>query len=115
MSDVTKHAAARQPSLHRQDADATNVVARGLPGDSEENACTPPLPENITVAVRAADIETALSLQRYQTIEEGYRFDGVVGRYVEIRARFKGTCPGADFVTPAICNLIVSHGIGDMN
>ncbi|MFH1746218.1 MAG: hypothetical protein ABIG44_04160, partial [Planctomycetota bacterium] len=46
---------------------------------------------------------------------EGYRFDGVVGRYVEIRARFKGTCPGADFVTPAICNLIVSHGIGDMN
>ena len=65
--------------------------------------------------MRAGDNQATLSSESYVTVDDGRRFDGVEGRYVELRVRLKGTCPGVDFVTPAICNLIVHQGLGDMN
>lgn len=35
---------------------------------------------------------------------------------MEIRVRFVGTCPGEDpQVSPILCDLRISHGVGDMD
>ncbi|MGD8451627.1 MAG: right-handed parallel beta-helix repeat-containing protein [Phycisphaerae bacterium] len=91
---------------------------RDLRYDPEGQSACPvdPEPEGtaLTVEVRAADFQSALPLELYVTVEDGKRFDDVRGRYLEIRVRFKGTCPGAAFESPALCNLVASQGLADL-
>jgi hypothetical protein len=77
-----------------------------------------PTGTELTVEMRAADAETALTSQPYVTLtgNTGYYTDpGVRGRYLELRVRFKGSCPGDDFATPVLCDLRAYNGLADMN
>ncbi|MBL8878119.1 MAG: right-handed parallel beta-helix repeat-containing protein [Phycisphaerales bacterium] len=76
--------------------------------------CSNPLPGGIGVSVRAADTRAGLPGVPYTAVENMRRFDAVAGRYLEIRVRLAGSCPGA-FQSPVLCDLEVWHGIGDMN
>ena len=64
----------------------------------------------------ASDFEASLSSQTYVAVEDGQRVNGLKGRFIEVRVRFKGTCPGKnEQSSPILCDLSVSHGIGDLN
>ena len=71
----------------------------------------------MAIEVRAADVQTALTAVAYTTppIENGRWFDGVKGRFLEVRVRFQGSCPGNDFQTPELCDLRVYNAIADCN
>ncbi|MBL8880358.1 MAG: hypothetical protein JNG88_14690 [Phycisphaerales bacterium] len=81
-------------------------------------------PENLQVSGRAHDDVTALPLQAWTdlTLHNGNRLDvpgtGLTlhGRFVELRVRFLGSCPGVDPPTsPTLCDIHVGHGLGDLN
>lgn len=62
----------------------------------------------IVVDVRADDNRAALPLRTYtRATTNGMIFTSgtVVGRFVEIRVRFTGSCPGTTFDTPVLCSL----------
>ncbi|MFH1746663.1 MAG: right-handed parallel beta-helix repeat-containing protein [Planctomycetota bacterium] len=85
--------------------------------ESGDQCPATPIPTgtSLTVEVRAADFQAALSSLPYSEITDGWWFDGPQGRFLEIRARFKGSCPGEPFATPVLCDLSASDGIADMN
>jgi streptogramin lyase len=72
----------------------------------------------ITVEARAADRWTALTSQEYIPMQDGKRCNSLKGRCIEVRVRIPGSCPAPPaepFWTAVLCDLNVSHGIGDMN
>lgn len=80
--------------------------------------------ENLQVSGRAHDDVTALPLQAWTelTLHNGNRLDvpgtGLTlhGRFIELRVRFLGSCPGVDPPTsPTLCDIHVGHGLGDLN
>lgn len=74
-----------------------------------------PDPNKLTVEVRAADLQAGLSSKAYAVVPDGKRFDDVKGRFIEVRVRIKGSRPGAEFASPVLYDLTVSHGMGDVN
>ena len=62
---------------------------------------------SLIVEARAADAETALASEPYMEIKNGAPFFGMSGRFIQIRVRFKGMCPGQPFETPVLCDLRV--------
>jgi len=84
--------------------------------------CPEPLPEGteLTVEVRAADVLTELTSRPFYTVPDpneypGKWFDDVDGRFLELRVRFKGSCPGQPFETPKLCDLRAHNALGDCN
>ncbi len=73
-----------------------------------ENCASPPIPfgTSLDVSVRAAEKRLALTTQPYtEDVPNGASLSGLVGRFVEVRVRFHGTCPEASFATPVLCDL----------
>ncbi|MCG8408183.1 MAG: hypothetical protein MI923_23535 [Phycisphaerales bacterium] len=62
----------------------------------------------LTVEIRAADTKLGLIFEPYTEVENGVPFFDVSGRFIQIRVRFKGTCPGQLFETPVLCDLDVT-------
>jgi len=72
--------------------------------------CVPtPIPSgtSIAVGIRAADERLALTTQPYTPVTNDSTLSGIQGRFVEVRARLRGSCPEASFVTPVLCDLQV--------
>jgi len=88
---------------------------------NQEACANPPVPPGteLIVEVRAADVLTQLTSRPYvrvEKVEQGFKwFDGVNGRFLEIRVRFKGSCPGQPFETPKLCDLRAHNALGDCN
>jgi hypothetical protein len=86
---------------------------------NREQCATPQVPPGtaLTVEVRAADVQTELTMIPYQALEPntGYWREGIEGRYLQIRVHFIGSCPGVEFATPVLCDLSASMGVGDCN
>jgi streptogramin lyase len=84
-----------------------------------ENCASPPEPDgtSLTVQVRAANQESLLTSEPWTLVPASCApFPPVYGRFVQLRVRFKGSCPGEDFATPVLCNLTVASVCpGDMN
>jgi hypothetical protein len=72
-------------------------------------------PNDLTVAVRAADLQAQLTSQAWVSVRDGERFNDVKGKFIEIRVRFVGSRPGQTYFSPTVCDLSVTWGIGDMN
>ena len=75
-------------------------------------ACAMPSSENLIVEVRAADNNVALAAIPYARVHYvNGAFENLsdipgcsyIGRYLQIRVRFKGSCPGED--SPILCSL----------
>ena len=87
----------------------------------------------LTVEIRASDVMTELpSLPYVQVgraewidgdfveVGNGTWFEGVTGRFLEVRVRFMGTVPGQlpspeTFRTPTLCDLKITSALADMN
>ncbi|GAG39893.1 unnamed protein product, partial [marine sediment metagenome] len=124
-----------QVTLHTSATGTWNVIYDGGAFGAEwhlvtwnrESCVDPHEPEGttLTVEVRASDFQAGLTSEPWtQPERSGKRLDAppaaplpdnLVGRYMEVRVRFRGSCPGTDFETPVVCDLTVSHGLGDMN
>jgi hypothetical protein len=93
-----------------------------------------PVGTTLTFEARASDIVTELpslpyvqvgratgqwnESEEYELVQvgNGTWFNGVNGRYLELRVRFYGTLPdAAEFETPVLCDLTVTTATADMN
>jgi hypothetical protein len=64
-------------------------------------------PSDFTVSVRASDSPAALAAVPYTAAVNGQSFSSTVqGRFVQLRVRFMGPCPGVlPIVTPGLCDV----------
>lgn len=63
----------------------------------------------LTIDVRAADTEAGLAAVEYTSVdlsEQGARpLSNILGRFIQVRVRFYGSCPGVPFETPELHHL----------
>jgi streptogramin lyase len=114
--DVTLHATATGTWSVIHDSGKFKAPWRYVMTNTE--SCADPLiPEgtSLLVEVRASDSLTELSGLPFTPAGCRVRIYDVAGRYLEIRVRLKGTCPGETFQTPVLCDLSVRSLLGDMN
>jgi hypothetical protein len=101
-------------------------VSRRTATWNQENCVETPVPRGtkLTVEVRAADVQIELVSVPYTEVhrvneggvnEVGAWLDGIQGRYLQIRVRFVGSCPGTEFATPVLCDLRAHDLRGDCN
>jgi len=82
--------------------------------------CTQAEETTLEVYVRASNNEAALPLIPFERIEDSpAMLSNLIGRYVQIRVRFVGSCPSATFATPTLCDLTIYENFpckkGDVN
>jgi hypothetical protein len=114
--DVTLHATATGTWSAIHDSGKFNAPWRYVMTNMD--SCADPLiPEgtSLQVEVRASDFLTELSAIPFTPAGCGVRIYDVAGRYLEIRVRLTGTCPGETFQTPVLCDLSVRSLLADMN
>jgi streptogramin lyase len=96
------------------------VVRDGAKDDTEwgtvtwntEDCAAPHEPPgtSLTVEVRAANTQAGLSSASFVEVENGVKFNGVLGRFIEIRVEFTGATPAGceNPLTPVLCDLSVT-------
>jgi streptogramin lyase len=60
---------------------------------------------NLTVEVRASDTQAGLPSEAFVEVENGVKFAGIFGGFIEVRVTFSGVSD--PFATPVLCDLTV--------